>query len=66
MPGRKNPETTESERDRKYRLMQKRGYGEEVVGERGEGISEAGDVGKVQREREKWAEERQRLGQQDF
>ncbi len=66
MPGRKNPGTSEEERDREYRMAQKRGYGESVAGERGESLSEAGDVGKVAREREKWAEDQERLSQQDF
>lgn len=55
MPGRKNPNMTESERDREYRLAQKRGYGESVVGDRGERIEGKGAVGEVEQERDEWS-----------
>ena len=54
MPGRKNPPMTESEKKREYRLMNKRGYGE------GE-IPDVGAAGEIERERRKWAEERDLL-----
>lgn len=66
MPGRKNPRTTESEREREFRLQMKRGYGDTIVGERGASLEGKGDVGRVEREREKWAEEHQRPSRQDF
>ena len=55
MPGRKKPEPTESEREREYRLAQKRGYGETVVGERGASLEDKGSVAEVEREREEWS-----------
>ena len=58
MPGRKNPKMTDDERKREYRMMQKRGYGDTVVGERGADIEASGPAAEVAREREKWASER--------
>lgn len=66
MPGRKNPKMTESEREREYHLAQKRGYGDTVVGERGASLDDKGETAEIERRREKWAEDRQRLSQQDF
>ncbi|HET6405363.1 MAG TPA: hypothetical protein VFH78_12015 [Candidatus Thermoplasmatota archaeon] len=66
MPGRKNPEPTEQEREREYMLAQKRGYGESVVGDEGKELEGKGAVGKVEQRREKWAEEQERVSQQDF
>lgn len=57
---------TENERDREYRLAQKRGYGESVVGERGESLEKKGDVAEVEREREEWESQREARSRQDF
>lgn len=39
MPGRKQPEMNDNQRRREYRMMQKRGYGEEVVGDEAKDLS---------------------------
>lgn len=66
MPGRKQPKRTESERDRLYRISEKRSHGDHVVGERAEDIEDKGAVAEVRRERAKWAEERERLSRRDM
>lgn len=50
MPGRKNPEPSEPEQTREYRLMQKRSYGDSVVGE--QKVEDRGGAGEVARQRE--------------
>lgn len=66
MPGRKNPKEREEDRDREYRLTQKRGYGEHVVGDEAEDLADSGPAAQVEREREKWAENKERKSRQDF
>jgi hypothetical protein len=66
MGGRKKPETTEQERDHDYVMTQKRGYGEEVVGDEAKDLPDTGNAAKVARERETWKEDRERLSRQDF
>jgi hypothetical protein len=58
MPGRKQPRPTEEERTREYRLLQKRGRGEHIVGDEAADLGEAGDAARIERERQEWAEER--------
>jgi hypothetical protein len=50
--GRKQPRGTEGERDRAYRLFQKRGHGEVE-----DPTDDVGAVGEVVRERERWSRE---------
>lgn len=50
---RKNPETTESEREQAYRDEQRVGRGEKLQGEEAELLDEAGEAGEVKRERER-------------
>lgn len=66
MPGRKKPKEHESERDHDYVMTQKRSYGDEVVGDEAKELDEKGAAGQVSREREEWAERRDRLRRQDF
>jgi len=67
MPGRKHPDMTEGEREREYRLMQKRSYGESVSGsELGEELEEKGAAAKVEKRREQWAAEHEGRSRQDF
>ena len=66
MPGRKQPKEREEDRDREYRLTQKRGYGEHVVGEEAGELTDNGGAARVAREREKWAEDKDRLSRQDL
>ena len=56
---RRNPEMNEGERKREYRMMNKRG-----MGEGDEPMT--GAAGDIEREREKWAEGRERLSRQDL
>ena len=58
MPGRKNPDVTESEKKRDYRLEQKRGYGDTVAGEEAGFLDEMGPAAKVRHEREEWQKDR--------
>ena len=65
MPGRKQPPEREEDRDREYRMAQKRGFGEDTEDAPGaEKIRDAGS--EVAREREKHAEDKERLSRQDF
>lgn len=65
MPGRKKPEMTENEREHEYVMMQKRGYGEEIVGSEAKELADKGAAAKVAREREAWAQEHERTGRKD-
>lgn len=66
MPGRKKPKMTENERDHEYVMAQKRSHGDEIVGDEAKDLDEKGAAGQVAREREKYAEDRERLRRQDF
>jgi len=50
MPGRKDPEPSEEEKTRLYRLEQKRSHGDEVVGEAV--VEDHGEVAQIEAERE--------------
>ena len=52
MPGRRNPEPTEQERDREYRMHEKREGGEKVAGAEADFLDEMGAHGQVAGERE--------------
>jgi len=52
MPGRKQPETTEPEKDREYRLYSKREAGESLQGDLGAGLDAKGAHGEVKAQRE--------------
>jgi hypothetical protein len=57
VPGRKPPRATESERDRAYRVYEKRSYGDAVAGDEAKDLDELeveGPVGDVARERAAW------------
>lgn len=60
------PDMSEDEMEREYRLAQKRGRGEEIVGNEAEELSDKGAPAKVARAREAWSENRERLPRQDF
>lgn len=66
MGGRKKPKTTENERDHAYVMAQKRSHGDEIVGDEARNLDEKGPAGQVAREREEWADDRERLRRQDF
>ncbi|HEX2021508.1 MAG TPA: hypothetical protein VHH36_02260 [Candidatus Thermoplasmatota archaeon] len=51
MPGRKQPRASENERDREYRMHEKREGGTKVQGEEGAFLDEMGGHGEVERER---------------
>lgn len=59
MTGRKNPDLTEEEKEREYRLSQKRGSGERIVGEGGESLEHQGPAAEVAHERARWEKERE-------
>lgn len=52
--GRKQPPTTEREKEREYRLQQKRGRGDSVVGDEAGFLDEVGAPAEVAKEREAW------------
>lgn len=52
MPGRKNPEPTEQEKEQGYRLQQRRSQGDSVVGDEAEFLEGKGAAGEVKDRRE--------------
>lgn len=62
MPGRKNPKPSEAERDRDYRMQQKRGSGDTVQGDEATflDLEEQGEAGEVKRKREEWETEHEK------
>lgn len=57
MPGRKNPERTESEKEHEYHQYERRGKGEEIQGDLGEDLPDKGGMGEVRRRRQEWSSE---------